>query len=83
MINGSLEQVQSQIVDFEKFVEWSPWSELDPDMKKEFSGTQGEVGAVYNWTGSEEKINEIGEGSQTVTYISKDSVGIDLANLLE
>jgi len=44
---------------------WSPWSKKDPDMKKEFRGTDGEVGAVSYWLGNK----EVGEGEQEITKI--------------
>ena len=34
--------------------EWSPWGKRDPKMKKEFTGTDGEVGAISKWEGNKE-----------------------------
>lgn len=45
--------------------EWSPWAKKDPDMKKEFRGTDGEVGSVSYWNGNK----EVGEGEQEITKI--------------
>ncbi len=44
---------------------WSPWAKRDPDMKKEFRGTDGEVGSVSYWNGNK----EVGEGEQEITKI--------------
>lgn len=44
---------------------WSPWAEKDPDMEKEFFGTDGEVGAIRTWKGNK----EVGEGEQEITRI--------------
>lgn len=46
-INAPLTQVQEQIIFFKNFVKWSPWAEMDPNSKTEFSGEDGKVGAKY------------------------------------
>ena len=45
--------------------EWSPWNKKDPNMKKEFKGTDGEVGATSHWIGNK----DVGEGEQEITKI--------------
>ena len=45
--------------------EWSPWGQKDPDMKKEFRGTDGTVGAVSTWDGNK----QVGAGEQEITHI--------------
>ena len=45
--------------DFRQWDAWSPWSKLDPNMKKSLEGPPEGVGAVYRWSGN----NEVGEGS--------------------
>lgn len=45
--------------------EWSPWGKRDPNMKKKFTGTDGEVGAINYWKGNK----EVGEGEQEITKI--------------
>ncbi|MBC2839470.1 SRPBCC family protein [Robiginitalea sp. SC105] len=47
--------------------EWSPWSRRDPDMKKDFRGTDGTVGAVSSWEGNK----EVGAGEQELTRIEE------------
>ncbi|RXP63603.1 polyketide cyclase [Lutibacter sp. HS1-25] len=44
---------------------WSPWAEKDPNMKKTFSGVDGEIGFVSSWVGNK----EVGEGAQEITDI--------------
>lgn len=48
--------------DFRRWDEWSPWSRLDPAMKKTLSGPPEGVGAKYHWSGN----NEVGEGTTTL-----------------
>ena len=44
---------------------WSPWNELDPNMKKTFEGTDGTVGSVSKWEGN----SDVGKGSQRLDSI--------------
>ncbi|MEM1339256.1 MAG: SRPBCC family protein [Bacteroidota bacterium] len=44
---------------------WSPWAKRDPNMKKEYRGTDGEVGSISYWNGNK----EVGEGEQEITKI--------------
>ncbi len=57
--------VFEQVVRFENFIKWSPWSELDPNMAYEITGTDGEVGSVYSWSGND----SVGTGSLTTISI--------------
>ncbi|WP_041632886.1 SRPBCC family protein [Maribacter sp. HTCC2170] len=50
--------------------EWGPWAKKDPDMVKEFTGTDGEVGAVSSWKGNK----DVGEGEQEITGIKENEV---------
>ena len=60
---------QAEVFDHIRFLkkqdEWSPWNKKDPNMKKEFKGTDGEVGALSHWIGNK----DVGEGEQEITKI--------------
>ncbi|AKA33737.1 SRPBCC family protein [Flagellimonas lutaonensis] len=60
---------KSEVFEYLRFLkkqdEWSPWNKKDPDMQKEFRGTDGEVGAVSYWNGNK----DVGEGEQEITKI--------------
>ena len=45
--------------------EWSPWQKKDPNMKKDFRGTDGTVGAVSSWEGN----RDVGSGEQEITRL--------------
>ncbi|MDF0706033.1 MAG: SRPBCC family protein [Bacteroidota bacterium] len=64
---------KSEVFEYLKFLknqdEWSPWSKRDPNMVKDFSGTDGEVGAINRWKGNK----EVGEGEQEITHIEEGS----------
>lgn len=50
------------INDFHQWAQWSPWENLDPNMKKTYSGSPMGPGSVYEWTGN----NKVGEGRMTI-----------------
>lgn len=56
------EAVFKVVNDFRQWDAWSPWSKLDPNMKKSLEGPAEGVGAIYKWSGN----NEVGEGSTTL-----------------
>ncbi len=60
---------KSEVFDNLRFLKnqdaWSPWNKKDPNMKKEFTGTDGEVGATSHWVGNK----DVGEGEQEITKI--------------
>ncbi len=73
-INAPKEKVFDYLVHFEKFVTWSPWQEIDPDLHYDISDDGG-VGAQYHWAGNE----DVGEGEMTITRISgMDTVWVHL-----
>lgn len=57
-INAPKETVFVQMVNFKNWPSWSPWSRLDTSMKNDFSGTDGQPGSIYHWTGDEHKTGE-------------------------
>lgn len=54
---------------FEKFDQWSPWADLDPNVKIERSGPASGVGARYAWHGNA----DVGAGSQEIIATTPDS----------
>ena len=44
---------------------WSPWAEMDANMKVEYRGIDGKIGSVTHWVGNE----EVGEGEQEIMKI--------------
>ncbi|MFN0077803.1 MAG: SRPBCC family protein [Prosthecobacter sp.] len=59
--------------DFRQWDAWSPWSKLDPNMKKTLEGPPEGVGAIYKWSGN----NEVGEGN-TRLILSEPSTKIGM-----
>lgn len=59
---------------FKNFQAWSPWSALDPNMKTSISGTDGDVGATYQWEGND----DAGAGIQTITAMTPDRIDMEV-----
>jgi uncharacterized protein YndB with AHSA1/START domain len=55
--------VYGLLADFHRWPEWSPWEQLDPDLKRTHSGAPSGVGAVYEWDGS----RKAGKGRMEIT----------------
>jgi hypothetical protein len=45
-----------------RWADWSPWNDLDPDMKRTYDGPVLGVGAVYAWSGND----KVGSGRMTL-----------------
>ncbi len=67
--------VFSRVGNLERWDDFSPWAELDPDMTKEYSGEPGSVGSSYHWNGN----RKVGEGQMTIRATTPDEcVALDL-----
>ena len=49
VIKAPPEKIFASLVDFNKWVAWSPWEKLDPKMKKTYGGAPTGKGANYAW----------------------------------
>ncbi len=66
-INAPREDVFDYIKYLKNQNDYSKWATMDPDMKKTYIGTDGEVGFISAWD-SENK--EVGRGEQEITKIT-------------
>jgi hypothetical protein len=67
--------IYGQIADFRKWTNWSPWEEVDPQLRREYSGAESGAGAVYAWSGN----RKAGQGRMEIVEASEPStVRIDL-----
>lgn len=77
-IDAPAEVVYAHLVDFKRWVEWSPWEGLDPNLERTYSEQTAGAGAHYAWSGN----RKAGQGSMTMTSTTAPSqVLIDLAFL--
>ncbi len=69
------ERVYGLVADFHRWTAWSPWEDIDPDMRRDHSGPDSGVGATYAWSGN----RKAGQGRMTITEATEPStVRIDL-----
>ena len=68
-INAPVDSVWNNVNSLSALDKWSPWTDHDPQMKKELSGMDGTVGARQSW-----ESNIVGSGSQTIAAIEKPSL---------
>lgn len=52
IINAPADRIYPLIDDFRAWSTWSPFDQLDPAMKKTFSGPATGTGSVYEWSGN-------------------------------
>lgn len=62
MINAPAEKIFPLINDFRNWGSWSPWDRMDPQLKREFSGTPLGTGTVYAWSGNK----DVGKGRMEI-----------------
>jgi uncharacterized protein YndB with AHSA1/START domain len=75
-IDAPPDRVYALLRDFHEWPKWSPWEDLDPDMKREYSGSTAGKGAVYTWSGN----RKAGAGRMEIVDTEDDRrVDIDLA----
>ena len=63
VINAPVPTIQLLIDDFHEWPKWSPWEDIDPQMKRDYSGTAAGVGAAYAWSGN----RKAGSGRMEIT----------------
>ena len=65
IINERRQQVFGYLQHIRNQDNFNKWIMIDPDMKKEFRGTDGTIGFVYAWNGNK----KAGEGEQEIKAI--------------
>lgn len=61
----------NEVFDYMRYIknqnDWSPWKKKDPNMKQEFTGTDGEIGFISKWEGNK----DVGTGEQEIVSITE------------
>jgi hypothetical protein len=73
-IDAPAPTIQLLIEDFQQWPKWSPWEDMDPQMKREYSGPTYGVGSVYAWKGN----RKAGSGRMEITEAEPGRVDLDL-----
>ena len=73
-IDAPPDAVRERIVDLHRWEAWSPWEDLDPDLRRTYGGADSGVGAWYEWEGN----RKAGKGRMEIVAVDDSSVTIDL-----
>ena len=73
-IHAPAARIRELVRDFHAWRRWSPWEDLDPDLRRSHSGPDAGVGAHYAWEGN----RKAGKGSMTITEDQPHQVDVDL-----
>jgi Polyketide cyclase / dehydrase and lipid transport len=89
IIHAPIQKVFSYVKQLKNQDNFNKWVMADPEMKKDFKGTDGTVGFIYGWNGNkkagegEQEIKAITEGRNVETEIRfvRPFAGVAYANL--
>jgi hypothetical protein len=73
VINKPIADVKASLIDFRQWPIWSPWLIMEPDSQLNYSDTQSQVGASYNWDGT-----LVGAGEMVLEEITDQQLAMDL-----
>ena len=68
------QQLHGLIDDFHRWRAWSPWEDIDPELKREYSGAESGVGARYAWEGN----RKAGKGNMEIVESTPERVEVRL-----
>jgi hypothetical protein len=69
------ERVHALIDDFHSWREWSPWEDVDPDLRRDYSGPDAGPGAKYAWEGN----RKAGKGDMEILSSTPEQVDVRLS----
>lgn len=70
-------RVHALVDDFHEWTAWSPWEDVDPDLRRSYSGPPSGVGARYAWQGN----RKAGQGSMEITGSTPHRIDVRLSFL--
>lgn len=65
-INASIETVFNNVANFNNYLQWNPWSKMDPEARNSISGNGNQAGDSWSWDGQ-----VVGKGSLTYVEINE------------
>jgi hypothetical protein len=74
VIRAASEDLLPFLIDFHRWIDWSPWEGLDPNLRRTYGEIERGVGATYAWAGN----RKAGAGRMRITSTSEDRVDVDV-----
>jgi Polyketide cyclase / dehydrase and lipid transport len=74
-IAAPADRVHGLIDDFHAWRAWSPWEDVDPELRRDYSGAESGVGAHYAWEGN----RKAGKGSMEIVGSTPERVDVRLS----
>ncbi|MGG5259840.1 SRPBCC family protein [Phycicoccus avicenniae] len=74
-VDAAPEAVRALLRDFREWPRWSPWEDLDPAMRRTYTGADAGVGARYAWEGN----RKAGRGTMEVVGDAPHEVDVALS----
>ncbi len=69
IVTSQIDDVFKSLCSLKEQQIWSPWAEMDPNMKVDYKGVDGEKGSITHWIGND----EVGEGEQEIMKITSNT----------
>jgi Polyketide cyclase / dehydrase and lipid transport len=69
VVEAPAEKIFPLIENFHQWVNWSPWEDRDPAMKRTYAGAESGKGAIYAWDGNK----NVGSGRMEILDASSPS----------
>ncbi len=66
--------VHALVDDFHEWTKWSPWEDVDPALRRTYSGSGSGVGAHYAWSGN----RKAGQGSMEIVSSTPEQIAVTL-----
>lgn len=69
-VGAAPDVVYARVSSFAATEQWSPWMDMDPDMKRSVEGVDGTLGAIQRWEGN----SDVGKGEQRIDSLVPNSL---------
>ncbi|MEO7352590.1 MAG: SRPBCC family protein [Marmoricola sp.] len=71
-VNAPSHDVHGLVDDFHEWTQWSPWEDLDPELRRTYTGSDQGKGARYEWSGN----RKAGSGRMEITGSTPEGIDI-------
>ncbi|HZZ88731.1 MAG TPA: SRPBCC family protein [Caulobacteraceae bacterium] len=72
-VDAAPSEIAPLILDFHRWMDWSPWDKTYPETQRAYSGAASGVGAVYDWSGK-----KAGAGRMEIRGVAPERITIQL-----